>query len=108
MIILTDKTSTISFYKLEDSGSVYLNPDNIIINNVDFIYGRTKDNVIVHTGVTDTPADWDWDKYKYDGTTWSANPDYNIPTREYLQTLSDTELPPLSTDGVRSAAYPFD
>ena len=95
MIILTDKTSTVSFYKIEDSGSVYLNPDNIIINNVDFIYGRTKDNVIVHTGVTDTPADWDWDKYKYDGTTWSANPDYNEPTREYLESLGDPQPPSL-------------
>jgi len=95
MIILTDKTSEVSFYKIADSGSVYLNPDNIIINNVDFIYGRTKDNVTVHTGVTDTPADWDWDKYKYDGTTWSANSDYNEPTREYLESLGDPQPPAL-------------
>jgi len=108
MIILTNKATGISFKKLEDNGSVFLNVDNIIINNVDFVYGRNISNVSVYKDVADTPADWDYDKYIYDGTTWSANPDYIIPTREYLQTLSDTELPPLSRDGVRSAAYPFD
>ena len=95
MIILTDKTSTVSFYKLEDSSKVWLNPDNIIIDNEHFIYGRTEDNVTVHTGVTDTPADWDWDKYKYDGTTWSANSDYNEPTREYLESVGESQPPAL-------------
>lgn len=108
MIILTNKTTGISFMKLEDSGSVFLNVDNIIINNTDFVYGRNISNVSVYKDVADTPADWDADKYIYDGTTWSTNPDYNVPTREYLQSLSDTELPPLSRDGKRTDAYPYD
>mgnify|MGYP003114139125 CR=1 FL=1 len=95
MIILTDKTSKVSFYKIADSGSVYLNPDNIIINESEFIYGRTKDNVVVYKGVTNTPSDWDWDKYKYDGTTWSANSDYNEPTRGFLESLGDPQPPTL-------------
>ncbi len=95
MIIVTDKTSTVSFYKIEDSGSVVLNPNNILINNEHFMYGRGADNVTVHTGVTDTPSDWDWDKYKYDGTTWSANSDYNEPTREYLESVGEPQPPAL-------------
>lgn len=95
MIILTDKTSTVSFYKIEDSGSVVLNPNNIIINNEHFVYGKGADNVTVHTGVTDTPSDWDWDKYKYDGTTWSANSAYNEPTREYLESVGESQPPAL-------------
>ena len=95
MIILTDKTSTVSFYKIEDSGSVVLNPDNIIINNEHFVYGKGAGNVTLLTGVTDTPSDWDWDKYKYDGTTWSANSAYNEPTREYLESVGESQPPAL-------------
>jgi len=29
--------------------------------------------------VTNAPSDWTGNKYKLDGTTWSANPDYVEP-----------------------------
>jgi hypothetical protein len=87
MIIITDSTSNISKHKLEDGTSVFRNWDNIIINNVDFIYSQTKDNTIVYKDVTDTPSDWATEKYKYDGTTWTSNPNYNEPTREFLENV---------------------
>ena len=35
-------------------------------------------NSTIHTGVT-PPGDWKGCKYLFDGTTWSANPDYVEP-----------------------------
>jgi len=32
-------------------------------------------DVVIHTGVEDVPADWNGNKYFYDGT-WSLNSDY--------------------------------
>jgi hypothetical protein len=95
MIILTEKDTHISWRKEADGTPVFLNWDNLIVDNTDVVYGRTETNTTVYTGVTDTPADWDGEKYKYDGTTWSANSDYNEPTREFLESLGDPQPPAL-------------
>lgn len=36
------------------------------------------DNAVLYENVT-PPADWDGDKYFFDGQTWSLNPDYMDP-----------------------------
>ena len=36
-------------------------------------------NSTIHTSVT-PPADWRGSKYLFDGTDWTANPDYIAPT----------------------------
>ena len=40
------------------------------------------DEYNIYTGVTDLHNDWAFDKYKYDGTTFTANPDYVVPVVE--------------------------
>ena len=45
-------------------------------------------NSTIHTGVT-PPEDWAGGKYLFDGTTWSANPDWVEPVDEVK--LADDE-----------------
>jgi len=88
MIIITKTATGEVKHKLADGTKVFRNPDNIIIGtypNDKFHYGQSLTNTTVYTGVTDTPADFDWNKYTYDGTTWTANPDYKEPTRANIE-----------------------
>jgi hypothetical protein len=87
MIIITNSLTNIVLHTLGDNVGVFRNWDNIILNNEDVIYGQTIDNTIIYKDVTDTPADFDWNKYMYDGALWSLNPDYNEPTREFLESV---------------------
>ncbi len=39
-------------------------------------------NATITGNVTNAPSDWVGNKYKLDGTTWSANPDWVDPSEE--------------------------
>jgi len=39
-------------------------------------------NATITENVTNAPSDWAGNKYKLDGTTWSANPDWVDPEAE--------------------------
>lgn len=45
-------------------------------------YGMTSQNSTLYEGVTDVPDDWDYDKYRYDGSSWSLNPNWTAPEGE--------------------------
>ena len=48
-----------------------------------FIIGDLNSTTVTITdNVTNAPADWTGNKYKLDGTTWSANPDWVDPDAE--------------------------
>ena len=46
------------------------------------ICDMTSENSTLHEDVTDVPDDWDYDKYLYDGETWSLNPSWTAPEGE--------------------------
>jgi hypothetical protein len=45
-------------------------------------HDMTSENSTLYEGVTDVPDDWDYDKYLYDGTTWTLNPNYVVYEEE--------------------------
>ena len=93
MIIITKTATGEVKHKLADGTEYFLNPDNIIIGshpNAKFCYSQNLSNVTVYKGVTDTPGDFDWNKYTYDGTSWTANSDYREPTPAYLEAQGGT------------------
>jgi hypothetical protein len=45
-------------------------------------HDMTSENSTLYEGVTDTPDDWDYDKYLYDGEAWSLNPSWTEPEGE--------------------------
>lgn len=74
----------IALYSVPDNTYVGLADDKITIGDpVEFYIGDcNSSDTTVYTGVTDTPADWIGHKYLYDGTTWTANPNYVAPDAE--------------------------
>jgi len=93
MIIITKTATGEVKHKLADGTEYFLNPDNIIIGshpNAKFCYCQNYNNVTVYEGVTDTPGDFDWNKYTYDGTSWTANGDYVVPTPANLEAAGGT------------------
>ena len=74
MKTLVQNSTNLSKYIFEDGDTVlqYLNKtkcDHFIIADMN------TSNSTVHTGVT-PPEDWVGDKYFFDGSNWTANPDY--------------------------------
>lgn len=69
-----------SLYIFEDTETVTLTDDNIVVGSpVRFIIGDCNNSdTVLHEGVT-PPADWTGHKYDFDGTTWTANPDWVDP-----------------------------
>jgi len=51
-------------------------PPQFIINDLNSTIVTVTDNV------TNAPSDWIGNKYTFDGTTWSANPDWVDPDAE--------------------------
>ena len=77
MKTIVETATGLSKYVFEDDASVTLNADNIVTPN--FIIGDLNTgNATMHEGVT-PPADWIGNKYTFDGTTWTANPDWVEP-----------------------------
>ena len=72
-IITHDKLAK---YALPDTDTITDNGMIEVRGTKDFNIGDlTFADVVIHTGVEDVPADWNGNKYFYDGT-WSLNSDY--------------------------------
>jgi len=82
MKLLTEKTTNILKYIFEDTDTVIIQDHQIITDN--FIIGdMSSSNSTLYENVTTTiPNDYIGCKYFYDGTSFSANPDYVEPTFE--------------------------
>lgn len=77
MKTIVEIATGLSKYVFEDDASVIMGADNIVTPN--FIIGDLNTgNATMHEGVT-PPADWSGNKYTFDGTTWTANPDWVEP-----------------------------
>ena len=92
MIILVTKNDNIVRYVFNEDTYVELNSSNIKIGNpLQFVIGdMTIANTNKYTQVSDVPSDFFGCKYKYDGASWSANPEWTPPlTEEELAALHE-------------------
>lgn len=77
MKTIVETTTGLSKYVFEDSVDVIVRTDRIVTPA--FIIGDLNgDNSHVYDNVT-PPDDWIGNKYTFDGTTWTANPDWVEP-----------------------------
>lgn len=81
MKTIVEKSTSISKYLLNDTEVVLLNEDNIVVGDPPkFIIGDLNvSTATVYKGVT-APVDWAGNKYTFDGTDWTLNPDWADPT----------------------------
>lgn len=81
MKTIVETSTNLSKYLLTDDISVTLTSDNITVGDpAQFIIGdMSSGTATLHTDVTNSPDDWRGNKYKFDGTTWEANPDWIDP-----------------------------
>ena len=83
MKTIVEISSNLSKYLFEDSKSVSMESDKIVVGDLsapDFIISDlTAVTATLHTNVTNDPDDWKGNKYRFDGTTWTQNPNWVDP-----------------------------
>lgn len=81
MKTIVENTTLLSKYLLNDAEVILLNADSIVVGNppkfiIDDLNAST---ATVYEGVT-APEKWVGNKYSFDGTDWTLNPDWVEPT----------------------------
>lgn len=77
MKTIVETSTGLSKYIFENSVELNINSDNTVTPN--FIIGdMNSSNSTLHEGVT-PPEDWTGNKYTFNGTTWTLNPDWVEP-----------------------------
>ena len=81
MKTIVETSTNLSKYLLTDDISVTLTSDNITVGDpIQFTIGdMSSGTATLYTNVTNNPDDWAGNKYKFDGTTWEANPNWIDP-----------------------------
>ena len=81
MKTIVETSSGLSKYLLADDVMIVSNAENITVGDpVQFIIGDLKSSTVTITeNVTNSPADWSGNKYFFDGTTWTLDPDWVDP-----------------------------
>ena len=84
MKTIVETVTGLSKYLLEDDVSVTVNSDHIVVGDpAEFIIGDlNSDNATVYENLANTRSDWMGNKYTFDGTTWTQNPDWVDPESE--------------------------
>ncbi len=84
MKTIVETSTKLSKYLLADDVTITATADNITVGDpAQFIIGDLNSgNATITENVTNAPSDWSGNKYKLDGTTWSANPDWVDPEAE--------------------------
>jgi len=84
MKTIVETSTKLSKYLLADDVAITATADNITVGDpAQFIIGdMNSGNATIKENVTNAPSDWTGNKYKLDGTTWSANPDWVDPKAE--------------------------
>ena len=81
MKTIVQTTTKISKWIMEDSERVHIGGNYTSVGNPveNQIWDLKSSNAVLYENITDTPSDWANGKYKYDGETWTKNPDYVEP-----------------------------
>lgn len=80
MKTIVETATGLSKYLLEDTVSVTLKDDSIVVGDpaMFIVADLNADNAVVYEGVT-APDDWVGNKYTFDGSEWTLNPDWVDP-----------------------------
>ncbi len=80
MKTIIENTTGLSKYLLKDATAVTLNSDSIFVGDpAEFIVvDMNSSTATVYEDVT-APVDWIGNKYAFDGTSWTLNPDWVDP-----------------------------
>jgi len=81
MKTIVETSTGLSKYLLDDDVTIVSNADNIVVGDpAQFIIGDLNSGTVTITeNVTNAPADWSGNKYTFDGTTWTLNPNWVDP-----------------------------
>ena len=81
MKTIVETSTKLSKYLLADDVAITATSDNITVGDpAQFIIADLNSgNTTITENVTNAPSDWTGNKYKLDGTTWSANSDWVDP-----------------------------
>jgi len=84
MKTIVETSSGLSKYLLADDVTITATADNITVGDpAQFIIGDLNSTTVTVTdNVTNAPEDWSGNKYTFDGTTWTLNPDWVDPEAE--------------------------
>ena len=84
MKTIVETSSGLSKYLLADDVAITATADNITVGvPAQFIIGDLNSTTVTVTdNVINAPDDWTGNKYFFDGTTWTLNPDWVDPTLE--------------------------
>ena len=81
MKVITETSTQLAKYALADDETIVSTADNLQIGDpVKFIVADLNSTTVTITdNVTNVPADWVGNKYTFDGTTWTLNPNWVDP-----------------------------
>jgi len=84
MKTIVETSTKLCKYLLADNVKITATSDNITVGDpAQFIIADLNSgNATITENVTNAPSDWTGNKYKLDGTTWSANPDWVDPDKD--------------------------
>ena len=81
MKTIVETATGLSKYLLDDSVTIIANSDHIVVGDpAQFIIADlNSDTATVYENLANTRSDWIGNKYAFDGTTWTQNPDWIEP-----------------------------
>jgi len=84
MKTIVETSSGLSKYLLADDVTVTSNSDMVHVGDpIQFSIGDLNSSTVTITeNVTNAPSDWSGNKYTFDGTTWTLNPNWVDPEAE--------------------------
>jgi len=84
MKTIVETATGLSKYLLDDNVTITATSEHIVVGDPpEFIIADlNSNNAAVYENLTNTRADWIGNKYKFDGTTWTQNPDWVEPESE--------------------------
>ena len=84
MKTIVETSTKLCKYLLADDVTITATADSITVGDpAKFIIADlNSSNATITENVTNAPEDWVGNKYKLDGTTWSANPDWVDPSED--------------------------
>ena len=84
MKTIVETSTGLSKYLLADDVTITATSDNITVGDpAQFIIADLNSgNTTITENVTNAPSDWTGNKYTFNGTTWTANPDWVDPSED--------------------------
>lgn len=79
MKTIVENSTKISKYLLSDTSTISSSPECLFVNqddNLFLINDLNSTTTTITENVTNAPSDWVGNRYKFDGTNWSENPDW--------------------------------